>query len=129
TPSGHDPYLTTGDVEPYRFPYAEKENRDALEVIGGAIFAGDLDVTHPLGFGYSDRDIALPKNLKDVLERSANPYATVIAYSTPPLLSGYASEANRIMLEGTAALIAERKGQGSVILFADNPNFRAYWYG
>ncbi len=129
TPSGHDPYLTTGDVEPYRFPYAEKENRDALEVIGGAIFAGDLDVTHPLGFGYSDRDIALPKNLKDVLERPANPYATVIAYATPPLLSGYASEANRIMLEGTAALIAERKGQGSVILFADNPNFRAYWYG
>ena len=129
TPSGHDPYLTTGDVEPYRFPYAEKEDRDALEVIGGAIFAGDLDITHPLGFGYSDRDIALPKNLEDVLERPANPYATVIAYATPPVLSGYASEANRIMLEGTAALIAERKGRGSVILFADDPNFRAYWYG
>lgn len=129
TPSGHDPYLTTGDVEPYRFPYAEKEDRDALEVIGGAIFGGDLDITHPLGFGYSDRNIALPKDLKDVLERPANPYATVIAYATPPLLSGYASEANRIMLEGTAALIAERKRQGSVILFADDPNFRAYWYG
>ncbi len=129
TPSGHDPYLTTGDVEPYRFPYAEKEDRDALEVIGGAIFAGDLDITHPLGFGYSDRNIALPKDLKDVLERPANPYATVIAYATPPVLSGYASEANRIMLEGTAALIAERKGEGSVILFADDPNFRAYWYG
>lgn len=129
TPSGHEPYLTTGDVEPYRFPYAEKEDRDALEIIGGAIFAGELDITHPLGFGYSDRSIALPKDTKERLERPANPYATVIAYATPPVLSGYASEANRIMLEGTAALIAERKGQGSVILFADDPNFRAYWYG
>ena len=25
--------------------------------------------------------------------------------------------------------IAERMGRGSVILFADNPNFRAYFFG
>lgn len=129
TPSGHSPYLMTGDVEPYRFPYAEKEDRDAIEIIGGTIFAGDLDITHPLGFGYRDREIALHKDREDVLRRPPNPYATVIQYATPPVLSGYASEANRLMLEGTAALIAERKEQGSVILFADNPNFRAYWYG
>ncbi|HLT90357.1 MAG TPA: M14 family zinc carboxypeptidase [Woeseiaceae bacterium] len=129
SPSGHSPYLLPGDVEPYRFPYAEKERRDAVELIGGAIFAGDLDVTHPLGFGYAKREIALHKDLRDVLERPRNPYATVIQYATPPVLSGYASEANRIMLEGTAALIAERKKKGSVILFADNPNFRGYWYG
>lgn len=129
TATGHDPYLTEGDVEPYRFPYAEKEDRDARELIGGAIFAGDLDITHPLGFGYSDRSIALLKGSNDVMRRTSNPYATVIAYGTPPVLSGYASEANRIIFEGTAALLAERKQMGSVILFADDPNFRAYWYG
>jgi hypothetical protein len=32
-------------------------------------------------------------------------------------------------LAGTPSLIAERSGDGSVILFADNPNFRGYWYG
>ena len=26
-------------------------------------------------------------------------------------------------------MIAERKGRGSVILYADDPNFRAIWYG
>lgn len=129
TATGHDPYLTEGDIEPYRFPYAEKEDRDARELIGGTIFAGDLDITHPLGFGYSDNSIALLKNSETIMQRTGNPYATVIAYATPPVLSGYASEANRIMLEGTAALIAERKQQGSIILFADDPNFRAYWYG
>ena len=129
TPSGHDPALTEDVIEPYRFPYSVKEERDALELIGGAIFSGDLDNTHPLGFGYGDRNIALHKDLKDVMERTDNPFATVIAYATPPVLSGYASEANRIILEDTAALIAERRQQGSIILFADNPNFRGYWYG
>jgi hypothetical protein len=129
TPTGHDPALTESAVEPYRFPYSTKEDRDALELIGGAIFAGDLDNTHPIGFGYPRRGIALHKDTTEVLERTPNPYATVIAYDTPPVLSGYASEANRIILEGTAALLAERRQKGSIILFADNPNFRGYWYG
>jgi len=63
------------------------------------------------------------------MERPANPYASVIAYATPPLLSGYASAENQQAIEGTAAMIAERKGEGSVVLFADNPNFRGIWYG
>ncbi|MEX2257679.1 MAG: M14 family zinc carboxypeptidase [Woeseia sp.] len=126
--SGHDPYAgTPGDAE--RYPYAEKEARDPLDVIGGTIFAGDLDNTHPLGFGYAHDRIALMKNISDVMTRPANPYASVITYATPPVLSGYASGKNQQALEGTAALIAERKGDGSVILFADDPNFRAIWYG
>lgn len=126
--SGHDPIL--GDpADRDRFDYSEKQARDALEVIGGTIFGGDLDNTHPLGFGYAGRQIALMKNTEDVMPRPENPFATVIAYDTPPVLSGYASEARQDELGGTAALIAERKGSGSVILFADDPNFRAIWYG
>lgn len=126
--SGHTPVEDPLQV-PERFSYAEKEKRDALDVIGGAIFAGDLDNAHPLGFGYQRRNIALHKNTTSVLTRPTNPYASVITYATPPLLSGYASETNLQQLEGTAALIAERKGAGSVILFADNPTFRATWFG
>ncbi|MEM9404066.1 MAG: hypothetical protein AAGA44_16475, partial [Pseudomonadota bacterium] len=94
-----------------------------------SIFAGDLDNTHPIGFGYSRRNIALHKNLRDVLERPQNPYASVVTYATPSLLSGYASVENQDALEGTAAVIAERQGQGSIVLFADDPNFRGIWYG
>ncbi|MDX1480858.1 MAG: M14 family zinc carboxypeptidase [Woeseiaceae bacterium] len=124
-----EPFIEAEPGVPERYPYAAKETRDALDVIGGSIFAGDLDVTHPLGFGYANRGIALHKNITDILERPQNPYASVITYATPPLLSGYASEKNLDALEGTAALIAERKGQGSIILFADDPNFRGIWYG
>lgn len=127
--SGHDDLLTEELPEVERFSYAEKEARDAVDVIGGAIFSGDLDISHPLGFGYSRREISLLKNTKAPMERPLNPYATVIAYGTPPLRSGYASDANKDALEGTAALIAERIGEGSVILFADDPNFRGIWYG
>jgi hypothetical protein len=126
--SGHDPSLTD-DSEPDRFEYGDKQALDALEVIGGTIFGGDLDITHPLGFGYNRRQVAFMKNTDDILQRPENPFATVVAYDTPPVLSGYASTAKQQEIGGTAAVIAERKGSGSVILFADDPNFRAIWYG
>ena len=127
--TGHDELLDEEAIETERYDYADKQDIEAADLIRGAIFSGDLDITHPLGFGYSDRDIALHKNLSDVMERPLNPFATVISYQTPPVLSGFASQENQTAIEGTAALIAERKGNGSVILFADDPNFRATWFG
>ncbi|MDJ0760673.1 MAG: M14 family zinc carboxypeptidase [Woeseiaceae bacterium] len=118
------------DEEPVgRFDYASKDDREAVDVLGGAIFRADLDTSHPLGFGISRRDIALHKNHKEVLEPTDNPYAVVIQYAEQPLLSGYASEENRQAIASTPALIAERYESGSIILFADNTNFRGYWYG
>lgn len=114
---------------PERMPYAEKSDHEAIDVIGGAIFSADLDNTHPLGFGFRSRDIQLHKNTKEPLAATTNPFAAVISYTEDPIYSGYASESNREALASTPALIAERLGNGSVILFADNPNFRGYWYG
>jgi hypothetical protein len=57
------------------------------------------------------------------------PPADRIVDESQPLVSGYTSEENEHALADTPALIAERYGKGSVILFADNPNFRGYWYG
>ena len=124
-----EPMEEAEEEEFERAPYDEKDDREAIEVVGGAIFRGDLDNSHPLGFGYSRREIYLHKNVTDPMESTGNPYGTVIAYAENPVLSGYVSEENVAKLAGTAALIAERLGDGSVILFADNPNFRGYWYG
>ena len=112
-----------------RTDYEDKDTLEAIDIIGGAIFAADLDVTHPLGFGYAEREIHLHKNVEEPMESTDNPYGTVIAYADEPVYSGYVSEENAEALAGTAALIAERSGAGSIILFADNPNFRGYWYG
>ncbi len=112
-----------------RVDYAEKEQREAMDVIGGAIFSADLDTSHPLGFGFQSRDLKLHKNYREPMGDTVNPYATVIAYADDPVFSGYVSGTHRDALAGTAALIAERVSEGSVILFADNPNFRGFWYG
>ena len=124
----------TTDAEPKpaesdRLRYADKAVTEAQKVIGGAIFAADLDNSHPLGYGYRGRDIYLHKNTEEPMQPTENPYGTVISYTRDPVLSGYVSEANVQKLASTPALIAERSGRGSVILFADNPNFRGYWYG
>ncbi|GGO69829.1 M14 family zinc carboxypeptidase [Bowmanella pacifica] len=112
-----------------RIDYANKENAEAQDIIGGAIMAGDLDNTHPLGFGYQRREIASQRNSLLAFEPPKNPFATVVKIADKPLLSGFASPENQQQLAGKAMLVAERKGKGSVILFTDNPNFRAYFYG
>jgi hypothetical protein len=117
------------EEETERVSYAEKDDREAVDFIGGAIFSADLDNSHPLGFGFNRREIYLHKNVSEPMEATTNPYGTVIAYSKDPVYSGYVSAENSEALAGTSALIAERMGNGSVILFADNPNFRGYWYG
>ena len=112
-----------------RSPYSQKRSQEANEVVGGAIFSADLDNTHPLGFGYDRRNIYLHKNYKEPMAPTNNPWATVIAYDEKPAFSGFVSADNEEALAGTPALIADRAGAGTIILFADNPNFRGYWYG
>ncbi len=112
-----------------RIAYEDMEATEVKDLLRGAIFRGDLDFTHPLGFGYDNREIFLHKNLPEVMQRPQNPFAVVIQYTQQPLYAGYASAENIEALAGTPALVAERSGAGSVVLFADNPNFRGYWYG
>ena len=112
-----------------RFDYSEKNEIEAQDIIGGAIFAGDLDITHPIGFGIDDRNIASLRNTLIAFDPPENPWATLIEIPENALLSGFASSENQEALAGKAMAIAERRGRGSVILFADNPNFRAYFFG
>lgn len=112
-----------------RLSYSDKGQKDAEHVIGGALFESDLDITHPLGFGYVRRLVTTNRNTSFVLPVPKDPYAQVAVYTDQPLLSGYASDKRIGEIKGTPMLTAERQGRGSVILFADNPNFRATYLG
>ena len=98
-------------------------------LLAAQFFEGDLDYTHPLGFGYVNSRIASHRNTTIKLKAPADPYATVVAYTDDPLLSGYASERRQKDLAGSPMLVAERMGRGSVILFSDNPLFRGTFLG
>jgi hypothetical protein len=99
------------------------------ESLAGAIFMSDLDLSHPLGWGYGARQLPVFRDHTSVIARPANRYASVAAYTPQPLISGYASRDNVTRIAGSAAVIADRVGQGQVIVLTDNPNFRAFWYG
>jgi hypothetical protein len=109
--------------------YENKLDYDRQERITGAVFAGVIDPTHPLGFGYDGNQIFIHKEGEKGFESGENPFGLVVRYADDPLASGYASATNLERLSGKGMLAAERVGAGSVILFADNPNFRAYWLG
>ncbi|OLF73085.1 peptidase [Maricaulis sp. W15] len=115
---------------PDRRNYSELGVDDAEHVIGGAIFQTDLDPSNPIGFGYSDRVLPVHRNTTFTLQRpDDNPFAVVAQYADEPLLSGYASPRRRDEIAGTPAIIAQRLGRGTVVMFADNPTFRATFRG
>lgn len=114
---------------PVRLTYADKGQNDAEHIIGGAVFESRLDMSHPLGFGIVRPLLASNKNTVQPLPVPKDPYGQVAVYSDAPLLSGYASDRRVGEIKGTPMLTAERVGDGAVILFADNPNFRATYLG
>ncbi|MDH3208745.1 MAG: zinc carboxypeptidase, partial [Gemmatimonadota bacterium] len=85
--------------------------------------------THPLGFGYTRRALAVWRDHSFLFEVPENPYITVARLTADPHLSGYVSDENAARLAGSPSVVADQLGQGSVVLLIDNPNFRGYWRG
>jgi hypothetical protein len=113
-----------------RLPYVEASEHLGRERLGGAIFEVDLDITHPLGFGYRNSKLPVYKNNNVFIAPSNSPYATVAKYTAEPHIDGFISETNyNDLLKPSASLIISPIGRGRVVLFADNPNFRGAWYG
>ena len=113
-----------------RLPYVNASENLGREEIGGAIFEVDLDITHPLGFGYRNNLVPVYKNNNVFLAPSISEYGTVAKYTENPHIDGYISNDNlNIYLKPSASLIVSPLGRGRVVMFADNPNFRGAWYG
>ncbi|MEO1038194.1 MAG: M14 family zinc carboxypeptidase [Pseudomonadota bacterium] len=116
-------------AEGVELAYEEINQWDAEQSISGALFGVELDLTHPLAFGLTDEDLTVHRIGSAAFAVSDNPFALPARYREDGLLSGYASPENVEALAGLGAVHAERLGAGSVILFADNPYFRAYMRG
>jgi hypothetical protein len=97
--------------------------------MSGAIFSADVDLTHPLAYGYSDKTISFFKANRVYMERSKNPYATPFYYKENPLQSGWISKENSDAIKNSAAVIVNTVGGGRIINIDNNPNFRAFWLG
>jgi hypothetical protein len=128
-PDGSDKKDKDDERAPARRDYVDWIPDRDREALAGAIFLSDLDVTHPLGWGFGDRRLATFRDHRLAVKRPDNPYVSVAAYAAEPLASGYASRDNVNRIAGTASVVADRVGQGRVIALVDDPSFRSFWYG
>jgi hypothetical protein len=104
-------------------------NIEGARQTGGSIFETDLDITNPIGYGYSQKRLAIYRNGNTILERSAGVANSVLVYTEKPHISGYVHAQTLQRIATSSAINVAFEGSGRVILFADNPNFRATWYG
>lgn len=112
-----------------RMDYAQADNYYGSRAVGGSFYQADLDLTHPLGFGYNHRSLPVYKNSSVFLDPGTNPFNKVMIFKNEPYLSGYIHPENLDLIRNSAALLAEKKGNGTIIMFSDNPNFRAMMFG
>lgn len=97
--------------------------------IGGVFCSVDLDITHPLGFGFRERNITVYKNNRSFISKVEGSTSNVAIYKSSPIISGYVSDENRELFKGCASLIQFRSGRGNITLFVDDPVFRGCWRG
>ena len=109
--------------------FEAKSLKRGAQVIGGAIFEANIDRSHPINFGYKNDKIALFRNTTLFMKADKKSYNNPIQYSNNPLLSGYISKENAKVIKNTVPFKFQRMGMGRVIVFTDNTNFRAFWFG
>jgi len=109
--------------------FIQKEDYFGAQVTGGAIFEAKQDRSHPINFGYKNDKISLFRNTNIYIEPDKDSYNNPIQYTNNPLQSGYISEENLEMIKGSVPFKVKTLGKGRVVLFTDNTNFRAFWYG
>lgn len=110
-------------------PYADRSKYRGAQVIGGAIFNMEIDPSHPLAYGYDQHTLPVFKRGTLFLEPAKNKNSNPFRYTIDPLLSGYVSKENLKLISGSPAVSVSSFGEGKVIAFVDDHNFRAFWYG
>lgn len=109
--------------------FEQRSNYSGAKKIGGAIFEIKLDRSHPIAFGYKNNKLPIFRNSTIFVEADKDSYNNPLQYTNNPLLSGYISIQNLKELKNTVPFKVSKLGNGHVIYFTDNTNFRAFWYG
>ena len=112
-----------------KLTYGDKEKLSARKRIAGAIFQAELDITHPLAYGYQQIELPVFRNSTIIMEKTSKPFIAVAKYSKAPLLSGYADQNLVNRLASNPTLVAHNVGKGRVIASTDDLVFRGYFLG
>jgi hypothetical protein len=117
------------DAARERIAFADGPRAESLKLIRGAIFAAEIDVTHPLFFGHARGTLPVMKTNRIFMKPSSTPFLDPAVYATAPLMSGYVSKENLAAIAGSSTVQVANTGVGRVILATEDPNFRGMWLG
>lgn len=112
-----------------RVSYEFARNVAGAKQTGGTIFETKLDISHPIGFGFNNPMLPVYRNDNTVMELTVGAADSPLIYTENPWVCGYVHPESLARIASSAAINVAQSGKGRVILFAQNPNFRATWYG
>lgn len=107
--------------------YAEREDEATIHSISGVILQAEMDLSHPLGFGYHQKEIPIFKNGNRVANIPSAQFSAPVRFSKNPLLSGYISQKNLDRVEGAPVVTSIANGRGRIISIFEPLNFRGTW--
>lgn len=109
--------------------FKDRYNHFGAQLTSGAIFNVDLDRSHPINYGYHRNKLSIFRNTNIYIKNDSVGYNNPIKYSNSPLVSGYISKENLKSMKDSRPFAIQNFGKGKVMVFTDNTNFRAFWYG
>jgi hypothetical protein len=115
--------------------YETDAGKDATRyAVPGAVFRAEIDMRHWMSAGERDAELPVLVNSSRLYLAPDQPPSTrrrvIAAYAAEgPRMAGHAWPESLERIPGTVAVYEERVGQGRVIAFAEEPNFRAYHRG
>lgn len=122
--SGDDKRDTT-----LQLPYYLRSDETRAKDMAGSLFEAKVDLTHPLGFGYTNPSVTIFKSNTLFMDKNNGAYDSPVMYTDQPLQSGYLYRGYKNVVKNTAAINVDNMGRGRIISMVDNLNFRAFWVG
>lgn len=115
--------------DPDSLPFSLRNDFEGAKEVGGSIYLAELDLSHPIAYGYHSKTLPVYRNTAIFIKPSENKYLTPVKYSADPHLGGYIAKSNLEKLKLSAGVLVSSSGQGRVVHFFDSPNFRGTWFG
>ena len=109
--------------------FEQEDDYKGAQEVAGAIFETKLDLSHPINYGMPRNILPVFRNTSIIIEPNKNSFSNPIQYTENPLISGYISKPKLELLKKTVPFQFIKKGQGNILYFTDNTNFRAFWLG
>ncbi|MCA6441303.1 MAG: M14 metallopeptidase family protein [Sediminibacterium sp.] len=112
-----------------QLPYYLRSDETRAKDMAGSLFEAKVDLTHPLGYGYTNPSVSIFKSNTLFMDKNSGAYNAPVVYTNNPLQSGYLYRGYKNLIKNTAVINIDNIGRGRVISMVDNLNFRAFWLG